>query len=65
MLQAVCWLAIATFEWKSWCFHSIGQMVCIKICKYLYIKDLFPTPQPNGIFDAMPLPLLHSIKAIK
>lgn len=40
-------------------------MVCIMICKYLYIKDLFPTPQPDGVFDAVPLPLLHSIKAIK
>lgn len=37
-------------------------MVCIKISKYLHIKDLFPTPLP--IFDAVPRPLPQSIKAV-
>lgn len=64
MINARCcklyvgYIAIATFEWKS----SLGLMVCIKISKYLHIKDLFPTPQP--IFDAVPRPLPQSIKAV-
>lgn len=59
---ASCMLVSYCNFWVEILMFSLGLMVCIKISKYLHIKDLFPTPQP--IFDAVPRPLPQSIKAV-
>lgn len=56
---ASCMLASYCNFWVEILMFSLGLMVCIKISKYLHIKE---TPQP--IFDAVPRPLPQSIKAV-